>query len=67
MQAAQTKYPMMEEALRKGNFGVLNNFLTENLRGFGTMKSSSDLLVGVTGHTKIEPAIFLKYLKKKYL
>jgi carboxypeptidase Taq len=67
MQAAQTKYPMMEASLRTGNFDVLNNFLTANLRGFGTMKSSSDLLAGVTGHTKIEPAIFLRYLKKKYL
>jgi carboxypeptidase Taq len=67
MQAAQRKYPTMEAALRKGNFNDLNNFLTENLRKFGDMKSSSDLLAGATGHTKIQPTIFLEYIKKKYL
>jgi carboxypeptidase Taq len=67
MQAAQTKYPMMESELRNGNLDMLNNFLTRNLRKFGAMKSSSDLLAGATGYTKIEPTIFLGYLKKKYL
>jgi len=67
MQAARKKYPMMEAALRRGNFDILNTFLTENLRKFGAMKSSSDLLAGATGHTKIEPTIFIEYLKKKYL
>ncbi len=67
MQAAQRKYPAIEAALRRGNFNDLNNFLTENLRKFGATKSSSDLLAGATGHTKIKPTIFLEYLKKKYL
>jgi carboxypeptidase Taq len=67
MQAAQKDYPTMDAALREGNFNDLNNFLTENLRRFGALKSSSDLLAGATGHTKIQPTTFLGYLKKKYL
>jgi carboxypeptidase Taq len=67
IQAAQKEYPTIDVALREGNFNDLNNFLTENLRKFGSMKSSSDLLADSTGHTKIQPTMFLAYLKKKYL
>jgi len=67
MQAVQKECPKMDAALRKGNFNDLNNFLTTNLRRFGALKSSSDLLAGATGHNKIQPTIFLEYLKKKYL
>lgn len=42
MQTAQKDYPTMDAALREGNFNDLNNFLTENLRRFGALKSSSE-------------------------
>jgi Zn-dependent M32 family carboxypeptidase len=67
MQTVQSKYPGMSTALRRGNFDILNSFLTENFRRFGSMKSSSALLEGATGHTTIMPTIFIAYLKNKYL
>lgn len=67
MQAARKKHPELELALSKGNFASLNNYLTENLRSFGAMKSSADLLAGATGYPEIKPTIFIEYLKKKYL
>lgn len=67
MQTAQSQYPGVTTALRKGNFDILNRFLTDNLRRFGSMKSSSALLEGATGHTTMMPTIFIAYLKNKYL
>ena len=67
MQAARKKQPGLETALGQGNFDTLNNYLTENLRKFGSLKSSADLLAGATGYPQVEPNIFIDYLKQKYL
>ena len=67
MQTAQRKCPELQTALSKGNFSVLNGFLTETLHRFGSMKTSSDLLEGATGYTTISPTAFIAYLKSKYL
>lgn len=67
MQAARKEYPTINTALGKGNFESLNQYLTENLRQFGCLKSSEDLLEGATGYRTVQPGIFIDYLKRKYL
>lgn len=67
MKAACQKYPTIDTALKKGNFEHLNQYLTENLRQFGCLKSSEELLKGATGYKTVQPSIFINYLKKKYL
>lgn len=67
MQAARQKYPAIDTELRNGVFDSLNTYLTENLRQFGSLKSSADLLAGATGYRQVEPKIFISYLKHKYL
>jgi carboxypeptidase Taq len=51
----------------KGEFAEVNKFLNDNLRSFGSLKSSSDLLKSATDEEKINPHIFIKYLEQKYL
>ena len=67
MQAARKQYPTIDKALGNGDFTTLNNFLTTQLRQFGSMKTSEKLLAEATGHTQIQPTTFIDYLKKKYL
>lgn len=67
MQTIRKQNDTIDALLRQGDFSYLNNFLTENLRQFGAMKSAADLLEGATGHRQIEPKIFIDYLRKKYL
>ncbi len=67
MQAAQKNQPKLEKHLEKGDFSLLNNYLNKNLRRFGSLQSSADLLAEATGYAQVEPAIFVNYLKKKYL
>ncbi|MEL6359043.1 MAG: carboxypeptidase M32, partial [Bacteroidota bacterium] len=67
MQTARQEYPTIDAELSKGRFEHLNQYLTENLRQFGCLKSSEELLEGATNYKTVQPAIFLDYLKKKYL
>ena len=53
--------------LEQGNFGSINKYLNENFRNYGSYLTSSDLLKKSTGEDKINPEIFLNYLKSKYL
>ncbi|MFK7968325.1 MAG: carboxypeptidase M32 [Rickettsiaceae bacterium] len=53
--------------LSKGDFGSLNNYLNKNLREYGSLKSSEELLEKSTGFKQIDPSIFIDYLKNKYL
>ena len=67
MKAVRKADPTIDTALKKGNFAGLNGYLTENLRQFGAMKTTPDLLKISTGHATIEPTIFMDYLREKYL
>ena len=67
IQTARSKYPAVDAELKQGNVKSLNDFLTDNIRKFGSMKSAADLLADATGHAAIQPAIFIEDLKKKYL
>jgi len=53
--------------LREGNFASLNHYLNNNLRGYGSLKSSKELLLASTGKEQIDATVFLEYLKGKYL
>lgn len=67
MKKACSNSKLIKENLRQGDFSELNQFLNKNLRNFGSLKTSSDLLMSATGHSEIQPEIFLGYLKEKYL
>lgn len=67
MKSAKNTYPSIDSELGLGNFASLNKYLTENLRKHGSSKISSDLLQAATGHSTIQPMIFIDYLKAKYL
>lgn len=49
------------------DFLSLNNYLNENLRKYGSLKSSKELLKKSTGLENIDPNIFINYLQGKYL
>jgi carboxypeptidase Taq len=53
--------------LCEGNFASLNHYLNNNLRQYGSLKSSKELLLASTGKEQIDATIFLEYLKGKYL
>jgi len=53
--------------ITKGEFENLNKFLNQNIRNWGSCKSTVDLIKEATGEEKIAPLIFLKYLEQKYL
>jgi carboxypeptidase Taq len=53
--------------LSKGIFESLNSYLNKNLREYGSLKSSRELLKESTGFEQIDPIIFIDYLKNKYL
>jgi carboxypeptidase Taq len=67
MKAAKEKSPSIDAELAKGSFKSLNSYLTENLRSYGCSKNSTDLLKASTGHSTVQPSIFIDYLKAKYL
>ena len=53
--------------LSQGKFDSMNNYLNKNLRNWGAVKSSKELLKQSTGFETIQPMIFVDYLKGKYL
>lgn len=67
MRAARGKYPEISLELNKGSFQSLNKYLNENLRQYGSSKSSADLLKTSTGYDSVQPSMFVDYLKDKYL
>ncbi len=67
MNKVQALYPRTKQEILLGNFTNLNGFLNENIRNFGSLKSSNDLIKDATGDIKIDPNIFINYLKQKYL
>ena len=65
--ATEFIYSDIGQDIIQGKLGNLNKFLNNNIRNFGSLMSSSDLVKGATGEDKISPEIFLKYLEQKYL
>lgn len=67
MKKAKETNSSIDAEIAKGSFKSLNQYLTENLRGYGYSKNSADLLEASTGHNMIQPTIFTDYLRAKYL
>lgn len=67
MAKANSSSRNIKESLRAGSFKELNEFLNKNLRNYGSLKTSGDLLLAATGNSEIQPEIFLNYLREKYL
>ena len=57
----------IDTELSKGTFDSLNHYLNKNLRQYGSLKASKELLQESTGLRQIDPVIFIDYLKNKYL
>ena len=52
--------------MREGNFENLRAWLKENIHSRGSLYASADdLCEAVTGR-KLDPSIYLKYLREKY-
>ncbi|MCF8494573.1 MAG: carboxypeptidase M32 [Rickettsiaceae bacterium] len=67
MRSAKDEYSEIGSELDKGNFQSLNKYLNDNLRQYGSSKSSADLLKASTGYDSVQPGIFIDYLQDKYL
>ena len=67
MKSAKAEYSSIDSELALGKFDSLNKYLTDNLRQYGSSKISTDLLQAATGHSVVQPMIFINYLKDKYL
>ena len=67
MNRAKKQNIKIDTELSKGTFDSLNNYLSNNLRQYGSLKSSRELLQESTGLKQIDPIIFINYLKNKYL
>jgi carboxypeptidase Taq len=67
MNCAKKQNTNIDMELFKGTFNSLNNYLNKNLRQYGSLKSSRELLQESTGTTQIDPIIFINHLKNKYL
>jgi carboxypeptidase Taq len=66
MKKATEVYPLIRNSIKEGNFTELNSFARQNLRRFGSLKNSSDLLYTATGYNSIQPEVFIEYLREKY-
>lgn len=64
---AKSEYGSIDLELSNGNFLSINKYLNENLRQFGSLKTTHELLKHSTGYSEIQPDIFINYLKEKYL
>lgn len=67
MDCAKKQNINIDTELSKGTFDSLNHYLNKNLRQYGSLKASKELLQESTGLRQIDPVIFIDYLKNKYL
>ena len=67
MKAARESVANIETDITYGNFNSINEFLNNRVRNYGSLKTPDDLIKEATGENKINPEIFLNYLKQKYL
>ncbi|WP_323847529.1 MAG: carboxypeptidase M32 [Phytoplasma sp.] len=67
MKKLKKLYPELEHDIQNGEFKYLNNYLNKNFRHLGSSKKSRELLYISTSEYKINPYIFLDYLKEKFL
>jgi len=65
-EAAKREMPALEENISNGQFSELKQWLNTNIHETGSLIDNPDeLLENVTG-SKLDPTIFVSYLRKKY-
>lgn len=67
MNSAKAQFPNINSNLVQGDFNELNLYLNQNLRNFGCLYKSGELLEKATGYEEIQSNIFINYLTEKYL
>ena len=63
--ALQKEKPGIEEEIESGNLAPIREWLNQNIHEKGRLYSVPDLVKKVTGE-KLNPSVFLSYLKNKY-
>lgn len=64
-EAMKKQIPKFEEEIRKGNFKIIKEWLTQNIYIHGQKYSTKELIKKATGED-INPQAYLTYLRKKY-
>ncbi|WP_342279080.1 carboxypeptidase M32 [Candidatus Tisiphia endosymbiont of Myopa tessellatipennis] len=67
MKKAQEVNHNIKKEITRGEFNGVNQFLDNNIRSYGSLKNTSELIKDATGEDRIQSEIFLKYLQQKYL
>lgn len=67
MKKVKTLSPNIMQEISSGDFNNLNMLLNKNIRNFGSLKTTKDLVKDATGYGNIEPMVFIDYIKEKYL
>ena len=67
MKAARESEVNIDTDITHGNFNSINEFLNNRVRNYGSLKTPDDLIKDATGESKINPEIFLRHLRQKYL
>ena len=65
-QHAEKSIPTLREEIAEGNFINLRQWLKENIHSKGSLYPSADELCEAVTGKKLDPTIYLDYLKKKY-
>jgi carboxypeptidase Taq len=60
------KNPHLFDQIRRGDFGSLKSWLSDNVYSYASSLSTTDFLKKVTGEV-LNPNYFVNYLKEKYL
>ncbi|AFE50691.1 carboxypeptidase M32 [Rickettsia prowazekii] len=67
MQKIKKKHKNIKDDILRGDFSNLNHYLNNNLRNFGSLKNSADLLKSASDEENINPNVYVRYLEEKYL
>ncbi|MDR0329517.1 MAG: carboxypeptidase M32, partial [Rickettsia sp.] len=62
MKKAQEVNHNIKKEITRGEFNGVNQFLDNNIRSYGSLKNTSELIKDATGEDRIQSEIFLKYL-----
>ncbi|KJV55332.1 carboxypeptidase Taq (M32) metallopeptidase family protein [Orientia chuto str. Dubai] len=67
MKKIKSIYPNINSNIAIGNFNNLYQFLNENIRCFGSLYKTDELVKNATSENSVSPEIFSKYIENKYL
>jgi carboxypeptidase Taq len=65
-ECAATQLPTLDADLAAGNFKPLKAWLNERVHRLGSLHPSGDALLEAVTGSKLDPSLFLDYLRRKY-